>query len=79
MVELGEIVEKVRSKNAGPFWLTIDVFCGSQERFAHILKHLDDAVIAKALATSVSDIKRFDVVDLNVIKISIPRPSVQGT
>ena len=79
MPELGDIAEKVRSKNAGPFWLTIDIFCGSSDRFAHIAKHLDDVTVATALATSVSDLKRFDIADLNVIKISVPRPTLQGT
>jgi len=30
MAKLGAVVEKVRSKNAGPFWLTIDIFCDDQ-------------------------------------------------
>lgn len=79
MPELGDIAEKVRSKNAGPFWLTIDIFCGSQDRFSHISQHLDDQSVANSLATSVSDLKRFDIADLNVIKISVPRPTLQGT
>lgn len=78
MTELGNIAAKVRSKNAGPFWLTIDIFCGSQEVFAHISKHLVNDVVAKALAVSVHDMKRFDIAELNVIKISVPRPVIQG-
>ena len=27
MSTLGEKVKKIRSKNAGPFWITIDIFC----------------------------------------------------
>ncbi len=79
MSELGDLAEKVRSKNAGPFWLTIDIFCGSPDRFAHIALHLNNDYIARRLAVSVTDIKRFDIPDLNVIKISLPRPSIQGT
>ena len=33
MSQLGDLVQKVRSKNAGPFWLTIDIFCGSEAVF----------------------------------------------
>ncbi|MCB2122242.1 MAG: DUF4387 family protein, partial [Rhodobacteraceae bacterium] len=40
MAELGPIVQKVRSKNAGPFWLTVDVFCGSAEVFARVVSAL---------------------------------------
>ena len=79
MAELGDIAEKVRSKNAGPFWLTIDIFCGSRGRFLHITNHLNNAEVATSLATPVSSLKRFDIADLNVIKISVPRPTHQGT
>lgn len=78
MPELGDIAEKIRSKNAGPFWLTIDIFCGSQDRYAHITQHLDNEDLAKCLATSVAQIKRFDIADLDVVKISVPRPTIQG-
>lgn len=78
MPELGEIAEKIRSKNAGPFWLTIDVFCGSPDRYAHITQHLDNEILATRLATSVTQIKRFDIADLDVVKISVPRPTIQG-
>ncbi|MFQ3302569.1 MAG: hypothetical protein ACI9EH_001468, partial [Planktomarina sp.] len=36
MTKLGDIVPKIRSKNAGPFWLTIDIFCVSPELFTEI-------------------------------------------
>ena len=79
MVELGHIAAKVRSKNAGPFWLTIDIFCGSQSVFDHICKHLSNDVVASALGTNVRDLKRFDIAALHVIKISVQRPVIQGT
>jgi len=31
MYLLGDKVKKIRSKNAGPFWITIDIFCGSKK------------------------------------------------
>ena len=33
MTKVADIALKVRSKNAGPFWVTIDVFCGTAEAF----------------------------------------------
>ena len=42
MPELGSIVEKVRSKNAGPFWLTVDIFCGSPEAYARVVNGLSN-------------------------------------
>ena len=79
MPELGALAEKVRSKNAGPFWLTIDIFCGSAEAYARIRDGLDSAAVARMLDTPLQTMKRFDIADLNVVKISLPRPAVQGT
>lgn len=79
MPELGSIVEKVRSKNAGPFWVTIDIFCGSPEAFAQVSTGLSTDRIAALFHAEVSRIKRFDIGDLNVVKFSLPRPAVQGT
>lgn len=79
MSKLGDIVYKVRSKNAGPFWLTIDVFCGSPEVFQRVSNGLDTDVLASRLQSDTDTLKRFDIADLNVVKISIPRPAIQGT
>ena len=79
MAELGKLVEKVRSKNAGPFWLTIDIFCGSVEVFETLVRALSTQRIAQLMGTDVSHIKRFDIKPLNVIKFSLPRQIVQGS
>ncbi len=79
MVELGQIADKVRSKNAGPFWLTIDVFCGDAARFEHIAAYLDNVQVAGLLAAKPETLKRFELPDLHVIKFSVPRPTVQGS
>ena len=36
MPRLGDRVLKVRSKNAGPFWVTVDVFCGTPDVFEQV-------------------------------------------
>ena len=79
MADLASLVDKVRSKNAGPFWLTIDIFCGSPEVFTDISGRLETAALAKAFRTEPGRIRRFDITALNVVKISLPRPAVQGT
>lgn len=78
MPEVGEICDKVRSKNAGPFWLTIDIFCGSDDAFDRLSGGLATIRVAEALGADPKAIRRFDIKDLNVIKISLPRPVVQG-
>ncbi|MGB3313642.1 MAG: DUF4387 family protein, partial [Albidovulum sp.] len=50
MTRLGDIVEKVRSKNAGPFWMTVDIFCGSPEAYALVVA-LPTAHIASLFQT----------------------------
>ena len=79
MPELGRIAEKVRSKNAGPFWLTIDVFCGNRAAFERISRGLDTAAVADLFQANTADLKRFDIEDLHVVKFSLPRPAIQGT
>ena len=79
MPRLGQIVDKVRSKNAGPFWVTLDVFCGDAERFQQVRDGLSTTAVAGAFDLPSQMVKRFDMADLNVIKISLPRPAVQGT
>lgn len=77
-MKISDLVLKVRSKNAGPFWVTIDIFCGSAEAFATVSQRLNTEAVARLYATQTQLVKRFDIADLNVIKVSIPRPVVQG-
>lgn len=79
MTTLGEQAVKVRSKNAGPFWLTIDIFCGDPETFARIAAALDSPRVAQLYGTPLQLLKRFDIAELSVIKFSLPRPVVQGS
>ena len=69
---------KVRSKNAGPFWVTIDIFCGTREAFERVSAGLDTAAVARLYGTEPQLLKRFDIADLNVVKFSFPRPAIQG-
>lgn len=79
MAELGSLVEKVRSKNAGPFWLTIDIFCGDATAFETVSSGLSTAAVAALFGVPQQLVKRFDIADLHVVKFSLPRPVVQGT
>ena len=79
MSRLGDIVPKVRSKNAGPFWLTIDIFCGSPEVFRRVSEGLRTESVVALLRADANLLKRFDIESLNVVKFSVPRPQIQGT
>lgn len=78
MPRLDQRVLRVRSKNAGPFWVTVDVFCGTPEVFRQLRTSLRTETVAALFQQPSQLVKRFDIADLNVIKFSVPRPVVQG-
>ena len=79
MTRLKDITKKIRSKNAGPFWLTIDIFFDDNDTYQSLKQHLKTGAVAALFAMKATDIKRFDIDDLLVIKFSLPRPHIQGT
>ena len=79
MANLGSMVRKIRSKNAGPFWLTIDIFCEDAASFTHVCESLQTTRVAELFGIGETRLRRFDIPYLNVIKISLPRPQIQGT
>ncbi|MEP2945312.1 MAG: DUF4387 family protein [Lentilitoribacter sp.] len=79
MARLRDKAEKVRSKNAGPFWLTIDIFCGEKTAFQEVCEKLSNIDIANVLDVDEAVLKRFEISSLNVVKISLPRPQIQGS
>jgi len=78
MAKVGELVKKIRSKNAGPYWLTIDVFCGSLSVYEQIKESITLSRIAALYQVPEDSLKRFELPTLNVIKFSFPRSTVQG-
>ena len=79
MTKLADITHKIRSKNSGPFWITIDIFCTDAAEFERALIAADSGRVAHALGISVSALKRYDLPDVRVVQFSFPRPIVQGT
>jgi hypothetical protein len=78
MAQICEIAHKVRSKNAGPFWVTVDVFCGTAQAYETLTKALQTEAVAALYHQPSQLLKRFDIPSLNVIKFSFPRPVIQG-
>lgn len=73
-----DIALKVRSKNAGPFWITVDVFCGTPAAFERLRAALTSGAVAALYGVEPQLLKRFEIESLSVIKFSFPRPVVQG-
>lgn len=79
MTELRAVARRIRSKNAGPFWITIDVFCDSPDVLARVAAGLPAERVADYLQLDASQLKRFEMPGLNVLKFSFPRPYTQGS
>lgn len=75
---ISTLADSIRSKNAGPFWVTIDIFCATDSVFKRLSENLITQDVATLLQQPEHTIKRFDIESLNVIKLSLPRPVVQG-
>ena len=79
MPRLAEVCS-VRSKNAGPFWITLDLFFpdrASYERYA-ASPALGREAIAATYGVDAGLVKHFPIDDLLVLKISYPRRTPQG-
>ena len=81
VLRLGEIAEVVRSKNAGPFWITLDVFFRNDADFAQVkdAKELGPEQIGELYGVDPTSVKIFQLPALKVLKFSIPRPVVAGS
>jgi len=80
MPKLSEICRHVRSKNAGPFWITVDLSFPDRETFDRYAEAaaLAPASIGALFGVDATQVKRFLVPDLAVVKISYPRRHPQG-
>ena len=81
MSKVGEVCRHIRSKNAGPFWLTIDIFLPDDESFNRVGRSrvTDPEVIGSLYGVDPTHVMVFELADLCAIKISFPRPVVQGS
>lgn len=80
MTTLGELAKLIRSKNAGPFMLTFDVMFHDEEAYRRVLalKVLTKESFAKLYNVPEEDVSYFECDAAKAIKISIPRPYLQG-
>ncbi|OPG09473.1 DUF4387 domain-containing protein [Microbispora sp. GKU 823] len=77
---IGDLASLVRSKNAGPFWLTIDVFCDSNSYPVLAREDVINAErVSRAYQIEPTEVDIYRVPDLEVIKVSFPRPTRQAT
>lgn len=80
MTTVKDIARYVRSKNAGPFWVTIEIFCETADAYRKIKnsKNITPQKIAELYQADADKIKVFYMDDLHIVKFSYPRPQPQG-
>lgn len=80
MPKLVEVAKYIRSKNAGPFWVTFDIFCDSEESYNSIKnsKNISKKLIADTYKVDEKSVKLFYMDNIKVVKFSYPRPMIQG-
>lgn len=80
MPKLEDVCHQIRSKNAGPFWISVDLFFRDRaafDRYADV-KELQPENLGPLFGVRPDQVGCFLVPDLAVLKISYPRRDPQG-
>jgi hypothetical protein len=77
---IGDVTSLVRSKNAGPFWQTLDIFCDTDDDYQEVAASnvISVETIANLYHVDASTVRIYEMPALRAIKISFPRPTAQG-
>ena len=76
---LSELARVIRSKNAGPTLLTVDVLFADAARFARGAASLTPQAIARAYGRSADGISVIPVPSCHAVKIVLPRSVTAGS
>jgi Domain of unknown function (DUF4387) len=81
MTTIGDLAVLVRSKNAGPFWLTIDVMFDDADAYRRVRdsETINRAEIARLFRREPADILVVSHDAALAIKVSFPRPQSSGS
>jgi len=80
MAKVQDIAMEVRSKNAGPFWVTIEIFCKDDTSY-QIIKNSPNVTKEKVASLYMVDPEKskwFYCDSIFVVKFSFPRPKPSG-
>lgn len=80
-VALGDLAEIVRSKNAGPFWMTLDVIFTDRRAYEWVASQqtITARTVGHLYRVDPTNVQVFYLPGINVIKASFPRPTPQGS
>jgi hypothetical protein len=76
---LGDLALEVRSKNAGPFWMTLEAFMPDDQAYSIADTLITRELIAELYRVAPASLQIFRIPDLRVVKVSFPRPITQGS
>ena len=78
---IGDLAVGVRSKNAGPFWITIDLFFDDDDSYDRATRSVvtDPEVVGGVYGVSSDSVRIYRLPLLRALKISFPRGVVQGS
>ena len=81
MATIADLAVLVRSKNAGPFWLTIDIMFDEAENYRRVRDSelISQAGIARMFRRNPDDIIVVNHDAALAIKVSFPRPQSSGS
>lgn len=81
MTTIADLALEVRSKNAGPFWVTMELFMKDADGYRVVADEsfVNEQLIADLYRVDESSIQLFRIPELNVVKISFPRRVSQGS
>ena len=78
---IADLAVLVRSKNAGPFWLTIDIMFDDSEKYRRVR---DSGIVNRPAVAKMFRRNPDDIIIVNhdaalAIKVSFPRPQSSGS
>ncbi len=79
MKKLIDYTKILRSKNAGPLFITFDLIFNSREDMEYVEKRLKKSEIARAYDVSEEKIDIISYGVVNSIKITFPRKNISGS
>ncbi len=80
MTRVKDVCHEVRSKNAGPFWVTVDLFFNDGAAFERYAASpaLGADAFARLYGVDAMLVRHYPVPSLAMVKISYPRTTPQG-
>ncbi len=78
-MKLIKLAKILRSKNAGPLYITFDIMFDSKEKMSAAVSGLTKEAVAKAYGTDARSVDIIVYEIVNSIKVTMPRKYVSGS